>query len=141
MNIKLLRSFEIIGVLLLLLSIFLAFVGAELLHIPFASMDLVPFALGFSGILLFITGRSAIAYEKNKTRDQLIEEKDERVITINQITKSKSFDLMAILFPFSLLTLAMFGYMNKISFFFLAGLYLSCFIYYKYQFLITKKNM
>src|SRR5690625_7789711 len=102
-------------------------------------MDLVPLAVGFCGIFLFIISSLAIGYEKNKTREQQIEEKDERIISIHQIAKSKSFDLMAISFPFFLLALAMFGYMNKVSFFLLAGLYLICIVYFNYLLLLNKR--
>lgn len=140
-KIKLLRSLEIFGVLLLFLGIILGIVGAEVLKIPFYRIDLVPIAVGFCGILLFISASSAVGYEKNKTKEQQIQEKDERMITIYLMSKSKSFDWIAIIFPFSLLALAMFGYMNKVSFFFLAGLYLVSIVYYHYQLLMNNKNM
>lgn len=141
MKIKLLRSLELIGVLLLLFGISLGWVGAEILNIPFHRMDLIPIAIGFCGVLIFFTCGSSIKYEKNKTKLQQIEEKDERLVTINLIAKSKSFNLISIMFPFCLLTLAMFGYMNKISFFVLAGLYLTSIIYYQYHLILNKEKM
>lgn len=141
MKIRLLKSLEIVGVLLLLFGILLGFIGADVLHISFDRMDLVPIAFGFCGILLFIVCRYAIGYEKNKTNEQQIEEKDERMIMIYQKSKSKAFDLIAILLPFGLLALAMFGYMHKVSFFILTGIYLLCIIYFNYQLLINKKKM
>ncbi|WP_163580549.1 hypothetical protein [Gracilibacillus saliphilus] len=134
-------SLIIMGVLLTLSGIILRFVGAEVLKIPFVRMDLVPIAVSFCGILLFVMSGSAIIHEKYKTKRQHIEENDERNIIINQNAKSKAFDLMTTLFSFGLLALAMFGYMNKVSFFTLIGLFLICQVYWGYQFLTNTKKM
>lgn len=134
-------SLVIVGAFLSLLGIILGFVGAEVLHIPFVRMDLVPIAVGFCGVLLIVMGSSAIMYEKYKTPEQHIEENDERNITINQNAKSKAFDLMTVLFSFSLLALAMLGYMNKVSLFTLIGIFLICQVYFGYQFLTNAKKM
>jgi|SRR5690625_315910 len=134
-------SLVIVGAFLLLSGVFLGFIGAEILNIPFVRMDLVPIAVGFCGVLLIVMGGSSFMYEKYKTQEQLIEENDERNITINRIAKSKAFDLMTVLFSFSLLALAMFGYMNKVSFFTLTGIFLICQIYFGYQFLTNTKKL
>ncbi|MDQ0174598.1 hypothetical protein [Bacillus chungangensis] len=134
-------SLVIVGFLLLLSGIFLGFVGAEVLKIPFIRMDLVPIAVGFCGGLLFVMGGSTIMHEKYKTKEQHIKENDERNITIIQNAKSKTFDLMTILFSFGLLALAMFGYMNKVSFFSLIGLFFICQVYCGFQFLMYTKKM
>jgi len=134
-------SLVILGAILTLVGIYLGFVGAEILNIPFVRMDLVPIAIGFCGVLLVVSGGSAILYEKGKTREQLIMENDERNITINQHAKSKAFDLMTVLFSFALLALALFGYMNKVSFFTLTGIFLLSQIYFGYQFLMSNKTM
>ncbi|WP_106497319.1 hypothetical protein [Lentibacillus sp. Marseille-P4043] len=141
MNNKLLWSLVTIGVLLLLSGILLGVVGAEVLQIPFVRMDLVPIAIGFCGVLLLFSSGSAIIHEKYKTKEQRIEENDERNITINQNAKAKAFDLMTVLFSFGLLALAMFGYMNEVSFFSLAGLYLLCQIYRGYHFWLNTNKM
>jgi len=134
-------SSVIVGILLTLFGIILGIVGAEVLKIPFIRMDLVPIAFGFCGILLFAMGGSEIMHEKYKTKKQHIEENDERNIIINQNAKSKAFDLMTFLFSFGLLALAMFGYMNKVSFFTLIGLFLICQVYWGYHFLKNTKKM
>lgn len=134
-------SLVILGAILTLVGIYLGFVGAEILNIPFVRMDLVPIAIGFCGVLLVVSGGSAILYEKGKTREQLIMENDERNITINQHAKSKAFDLMTVLFSFAILALALFGYMNKVSFFTLTGIFLLSQIYFGYQFLMSNKTM
>lgn len=134
-------SLVILGAILTLVGIYLGFVGAEILNIPFVRMDLVPIAIGFCGVLLVVSGGSAILYEKGKTREQLIMENDERNITINQHAKSKAFDLMTVLFSFALLALALFGYMNKVSFFTLTGIFLLSQVYFGYQFLVGNKTM
>src|SRR5690625_7546767 len=100
MKIRLLRSLEIVGIFLLLFSFLLGFVGVEIVNISFNRMDLVHLAVGFCGILVFIVSSSAIGYEKNKTREQQIEEKDESIISIHQIAKYKTCDLIATSFHF-----------------------------------------
>lgn len=134
-------SLLIVGGLLTIAGIILGFVGAEVLNIPFVRMDLVPIAIGFCGVLLIVMGGSAVMHGKYKTQEQHIEENDERNITINQNAKSKAFDLMTVLLSFSLLALAMFGYMNKVSFFTLVGIFLLCQVYFGYQFIINTKKM
>ncbi|MDA1477600.1 hypothetical protein [Bacillus changyiensis] len=138
MNISYLRLLEIGGVFFMLSGVALGIVGAEVLNIPFARMDLVSFAVGFCGFLLLVLRSS---YEKNKTREQQIEEKDERVVFINQNSKSKAFDLLITILPLALLTLVMFGYMNKVSFFSLIGLYFISIVYYYYSIWKNKKIM
>lgn len=140
-KLKLNRFLVVAGLLLLGSSIVLSYSGAEVLNIPFVRMDLVPIAIGFCGSLLLIFGIIEILEEKYKTKEQHIEENDERNIVIAQTAKSKVFDLMVVLFSIGLLTLAMLGYMNKVSFFSLVGLYLVGMLYYRYQVLINKKVM
>lgn len=140
-KLKLNRFLVVAGLLLLGSGIVLGFIGAEVLNIPFVRMDLVPIAIGFCGSLLLIHGIIEISEEKYKTKEQHIEENDERNIMITQKAKSKVFDLMVVLFSIGLLTLAMLGYMNKVSFFSLVGLYLVGMLYYRYQVQINKKVM
>ncbi|MEQ6353547.1 hypothetical protein ABNX05_02850 [Lysinibacillus sp. M3] len=91
--------------------------------------------------MLLGMGFTKLLDEKNKTKEQLIEEKDERNIELSQNAKSKAFDLMINLFGFSLLALAMFGYMNEVSFFSLIALYFTCYAYYLYRLKINKEIM
>jgi len=121
------------GTLLILWGIILGIVGAEVLNISFVRMDLVPIAVGFCGVLLSFLGWAEIREEKNKTQEQQIEENDERNIKINENAKAKAFDLMSTLFGLGLLTLAMFGYLNRVSFFTLVGLLLISHIFRSYQ--------
>ncbi|MEY9979133.1 hypothetical protein [Lysinibacillus sp. RC79] len=138
---KLLWSVIIVGSLLIISGIILGVVGTEILNIPFIRMDLVPIGVGFCGVMLLGTGITKLVDEKNKTKEQLIEEKDERNIVISQNAKSKAFDLMIHLFGFGLLALAMFGYMNKVSFFSLIALYYTCYVYYLYCVKKNRENM
>ncbi|MGE7674481.1 hypothetical protein ACQKMV_13000 [Lysinibacillus sp. NPDC094403] len=138
---KLLWLAIIVGALLIISGIILGVVGAEILNIPFIRMDLVPIGVGFCGVMLISTGFTRMIDEKNKTKEQLIDENDERNIVISQNAKSKAFDLMINLFGFSLLALAIFGYMNKVSFFSLIALYYTCYGYYLYCVKINKANM
>ncbi|KOS60331.1 hypothetical protein FJQ98_11850 [Lysinibacillus agricola] len=80
---KLLWSIIIVGMLLLISAIILGVVGAEILNIPFIRMDLVPIGVGFCGVMLLGTGITQLVDEKNKTKEQLVEEHDERNITIS----------------------------------------------------------
>src|SRR5690625_5664204 len=91
-------SLVIVGAILTLVGIYLGFVGAEILNIPFVRMDLVPIAIGFCGVLLVVSGGSAILYVRGKKREKLLMENDERNITITQNMIYKEFDLMTVLF-------------------------------------------
>lgn len=82
-----------------------------------------------------------ILYEKNKTKQQRIEEKDERVMAIYQSAKAKTFNLMAVSIPFVLIGLALFGFMNKVSFFTLGGLYLIFIEYFAFQVIKNQEMM
>lgn len=135
------RSLEGLGIMLLILGVFLGFKGPEVLKVNFIRMDLVPFGIGFIGVLIFIAASSVVSYEKNKTKEQEIEEKDERMIQIQQQAKSKAFDILAGVFPIILLGLAILGYMSMVSFFILAGLYLLVVLIYYYQLRLNQKNM
>lgn len=68
-------------------------------------------------------------------------ESDERQVAINQKAKSKAFDLMLVSLSLSLLTLAMLGYMNVVSLFSLAGIYLICVVYFLYNLVKIEKEM
>ena len=131
----------LVGLFLIVSGIVLGIIGAEVLNIPFVRMDLVPIAIGFCGILLLLLGVLAISDRKYRTKEQYIEENDERNIVITQRAKSKAFDLMVPLFSLGLLTLALLGYMNEVSLFSLIGLYLIAMVYYVYQLVINKKVM
>ncbi|KOP80110.1 hypothetical protein AMS59_01475 [Lysinibacillus sp. FJAT-14745] len=131
----------IVGSLLIFSGIILGVVGAAILNIPFIRMDLVPIGVGFCGVMLLGMGITKLVDEKKTTKAQLIEENDARNIVIRQNAKSRAFDLMLHLFGFGLLVLAMFDYLNKVSFFSLLALYYSCYAYYLYCVQINKENM
>lgn len=134
-------SLIVVGSTLLGLGIFLAIVGAEILNISFIRMDLVPWGFGLIGSLLLILGLATILTEKHKTKEDIIEENDERLITINERSKSKAYDLMVVIIPLTLLGLAMFGYMNVVSFFLLATVYFVCYGYFVFHLLRNKAKM
>lgn len=139
-KVNILWSLEIVGGLLLILGIVLGFVGGEIVNIPFTNREFAPFALGFCGVILLISAGTGIQYEKTKTKEQEIEEKDERMNAIDQDAKSKAFDMMAILLPFVLLVLPLFGYLNQVAFFVLSGLYILSFGFYKFHLEKNKKE-
>jgi len=122
------------GIILVLLGIFLGFTDSSIFSkLQFVRVDLVPIAAAFLGGLLLIMGVIAIVEKKYKSEAQKIEENDERNIIINQKAKSKAFDLMLIALSLSLLTLAILGYMNVVSLFSIAGIYLICVVYFLYN--------
>ncbi|KAF0818859.1 hypothetical protein KIS4809_2150 [Bacillus sp. ZZV12-4809] len=131
----------ILGSFLLVSGIVLGAVGADVLNIPFDRLDLVPIAVGGCGFMLLFGGVMVILDNKYKTKEDIIEENDERNIVIKQKAKSKAFDLMVVMFCLGLLTLTLFGYMNEVSFFSLIGLYLLSVFYYGYQLVLNKKAM
>ncbi|WP_203362959.1 hypothetical protein [Bacillus sp. REN10] len=130
-----------VGLFLTVSGITLGVIGAEVLNIPFVKMDLVPITIGFWGSLLFIVGMISFFVEKYRNKEKSIVEKDERIKVIKQNAKSKAFNLMIILFSGGLLTLALLGYMNEVSFFSLIGLYFITLVYYVYQLWMNGKVM
>nr|WP_289037097.1 hypothetical protein [uncultured Allobacillus sp.] len=141
MNLKLFWSLEVIGGLLLMLGVVLGIVGVEELGVSIPQIDYAPFAIVFMGVFLIMIATVPIFYEKNKTKQQRIEEKDERVMAIYQSAKAKTFNLMAVSIPFVLIGLALFGFMNKVSFFTLGGLYLIFVEYYAFQVIKNEEMM
>ncbi|MED4287449.1 hypothetical protein P4678_30400 [Priestia megaterium] len=127
------------GIAMILLGILVTFPVAGEIRSKFIRPDLVSIAIIFTGVFLSFSGITAISTEKFKTKAQKIEEEDERNIKINQYAKSKAFDLMSFLFGMGLLFLALLGYMNKVSFFFLIGLYFVSYFYFWYQNWLIKK--
>lgn len=141
MNLKLFWSLEVIGGILLVLGLTLGFIGVEQLGISIPQEDYAPFAIGFMGVFLILIATISIIYEKNKTKQQRIEEKDERVTAIYHSAKVKTFNQMAISIPFVLIALALFGQLNKVSFFTLGGLYLIFVEYYAFQVIRNQETM
>lgn len=127
------------GIVLISFGIFATFPVANEIRSIFIRPDLVSIAIIFTGVLLTFSGVTSISSESFKTKVQKIEENDERNIKINQFAKSKAFDFMSILFGIGLLFLALLGYMNKVSFFFLIGLYFISYFYFLYQNWLIRK--
>lgn len=136
-----LTSLILSGAILILLGILSKIADFEFWGIPFIRLDLVPIAISFLGILLLVMGVSVTISEKYKTETHKILENDERQVAINQKAKSKAFDLMLVVFSLSLLTLAMLGYMNVVSLFSLAGIYLICVVYFLYNLVKIEKEI
>jgi len=136
---KALWTLIFIGFFLTLFGIIVIFPQSNVIRSVFIRPDLVSIATIFSGICLSFFGITTISNEKFKTKAQKIEENDERNIKINQYAKSKAFDLMSCLFGVGLLFLALLGYMNKVSFFFLIALYFISQLYFLYHNWLIKK--
>ncbi|MFB9973298.1 hypothetical protein FPQ10_05715 [Allobacillus sp. SKP2-8] len=133
MNLRLFWSLEVVGGLLVVLGAALGIIGIDKIGVTLPQGDYAAFAIVFMGVFLIMIATVPILYEKNKTKQQRIEEKDERVIAIYQTAKVKTFNLMAVSIPFVLIGLALFGFMNKVSFFTLGGLYLIFIEYFAFQ--------
>lgn len=129
------------GAFLIIAAVILYFIGVKTLNIEFIRNDLVPVAVGFLGLMLVIMSVTSIVENKNKTKAHIIEERDERNIVISQNAKAKAFDLMTILFALALLTLALLGSMNIVSFFTLVTIYLIGQIYSMYYHWLNSRRM
>ncbi|MFC4737174.1 hypothetical protein ACFO4L_11295 [Bacillus daqingensis] len=116
-------AISLTGIGLLLLAAVTANRGAEIIGVSFERMDLVPLGFTLLGFLVLLTGLSIPYDEKTKSTKQKIKDKDERVITIRRSAAEATFIYGAIAIPLALLGLAMFGYMNHVSFF---TLYIIC---------------
>ena len=141
MNLRLFWSLEVVGGLLLVLGVALGIVGVDKFDDTMPQCDYAVFAIVFMGVFLIMISTVPILYEKNKTKQQRIEEKDERVMAIYQSAKAKTFNLMAVSIPFVLIGLALFGFMNKVSFFTLGGLYLIFIEYFAFQVIKNQEMM
>ncbi|MGG4155077.1 hypothetical protein [Bacillus muralis] len=129
----------VVGSGLLIMGIVIELTQPKEIITAFIRPDLVSIGVLFSGVILAFIGFTEILDAKRKTKLQQIEENDERNIKMNEYAKSKAFDFMSSLFGIGLLLLVIFGYMNKVSFFFIAGLYFVVQIYYLYQQAVIKK--
>ncbi|QKS73059.1 hypothetical protein FLK61_41450 [Paenalkalicoccus suaedae] len=102
--------------------------------------DLVSIGVAFLGVSISTLALIKIAEEKSKSEKQRIEEEDERNVMINNMAKSKAFDLMIITFPIFLLTLTVMGYMSSVAFFSFVMLFLVYFFYSTYRLFILKSS-
>lgn len=89
MNLRLFWSLEVVGGLLLVLGVALGIVGVDKFDDTMPQGDYAVFAIVFMGVFLIMISTVPILYEKNKTKQQRIEEKDERVMAIYQSAKAK----------------------------------------------------
>lgn len=117
------RGLMILGAVLTFSGILLFTVPPTSLAAIFIRPDLVPFGVSFLGIMLLLTGWTEVFYKK--TRQQEIEEKDERNVAIVQGAMAAAFEAMNLLLGIALVTLAILGYMNHVSFFTLIICYLA----------------
>ena len=117
------RGLMILGAVLTFAGILLFTVQPPSLAAIFIRPDLVPFGVSFLGIMLLLTGWTEVFYKK--TRQEKIEEKDERNAAIVQGAMAAAFEAMNLLLGIALVTLAILGYMNHVSFFTLIICYLA----------------
>lgn len=117
------RGLMILGAVLTCAGILLFAVQPPSLAAIFIRPDLVPFGISFLGIMLLLTGWTEVFYKK--TRQEEIEEKDERNAAIVQGAMAAAFEAMNLLLGIALVTLAILGYMNHVSFFTLIICYLA----------------
>ena len=97
----------------------------------FIRADLAPFGIGFLGVMLLLTGGTELLCKK--TRREMIEEKDERSAAIHNAASAAAFEAMNLLLGTALVTLALLGYMNRVSFFTLIACYLFSNLIYAFR--------
>ena len=119
---RLYQILTVVGVCVMLLGIVLYFLAGRGWTIPLARPDLVPWGVSFLGIIMIICG-SAELFTK-KTKEEEINERDERNIALRNAAMATAFEVMNLFFGIGLVDLAMLGYMNRVSFFTLIILYL-----------------
>lgn len=76
MNLRLFWSLEVVGGLLLVLGVALGIVGVDKFDDTMPQGDYAVFAIVFMGVFLIMISTVPILYEKNKTKQQRIEEKE-----------------------------------------------------------------
>ena len=116
------RAITLLGAVFLAAGIALAFTAQDALAHVFIRADLAPFGIGFLGVMLLLTGGTELLCKK--TRREMIEENDERSAAIHNAASAAAFEAMNLLLGTALVTLALLGYMNRVSFFTLIGCYL-----------------
>lgn len=114
----------IIGAIILMIAVIIHCIGVEKLPFYVIRPDLFTFGIGFAGFLLLLMGIMEMISIKYKTSQQIIEESDERNIQINNQAATFAFNITTYLIGIGLITLALLGYMNKVSFFTLVLLFL-----------------
>lgn len=90
------------------------------ISINFIRPDLVVLGFGILGIMLIICGICTLALKVTKEIE--IEQNDERNIAIGNAAKATGYEVITVMFSLAILSLAMLGYMNKVSFFILIGI-------------------
>ena len=116
------RVITLLGAVFLAAGIALAFAGQDALSRVFIRPDLAPFGIGFLGVMLLLNGYTELCYKK--TRQEMIEENDERNTAIRHSAMAAAFEAMNLLLGLALVTLALLGYLHHVAFFTLIACYL-----------------
>lgn len=124
-DLKALRILAIYGSILscVLVVIGLCMILFEL-DFNFPNKESAPWGFLLIGALGFIIAIAPYMETKSKTKQQYIEENDERNILILQKSSTIAYGLVVGLSTCALLFLTMLGYMNKVSFFILISIIL-----------------
>ena len=128
---KIYRVITLLGAVFLAAGIALAFTAQDALAHVFIRADLAPFGIGFLGVMLLLNGYTELCYKK--TRQEMIEENDERNTAIRHSAMAAAFEAMNLLLVTALVTLALLGYMNRVSFFTLIACYLFSNLIYAFR--------
>lgn len=128
---KIYRVITLLGAVFLAAGIALAFTAQDALAHVFIRADLAPFGIGFLGVMLLLTGGTELLCKK--TRREMIEENDERSAAIRNAASATAFEAMNLLLGTALVTLALLGYMNRVSFFTLIACYLFSNLIYAFR--------
>lgn len=125
---KYLQWYAIIGGMLgfcvLLAGILMMIGGVEIFGLNFPNNDSAPWGFSMIGALILIITIAPFADSQTKTKKQKIEEKDERNIEIRNLSSFYSYGFLMGFGVLALLFLTMLGYMNTVSFFTLAGIFI-----------------
>ena len=119
---RLYQILTVVGVCVMLLGIVLYFLAGHGWSIPLARPDLAPWGVSFLGIIMIVCGSTELLTKK--TKEEEINERDERNIALHNAAMATAFEVMNLFFGIGLVALAMLGYMNLVSFFTLIILYL-----------------
>lgn len=116
------RALAALGAILFAAGLGLAFLPQFPWETLFIRPDLAPFGIGFLGVMLLLSGYTELCYKK--TRQEMIEENDERNIAIRHSAMAAAFEAMNLLLGLALVTLALLGYLHHVAFFTLIACYL-----------------
>lgn len=126
-----------IGVLMVLLGVMMNVFDLTLFGLSFPNIKSAPWGFILIGVLLIIVSIAPYVEEIHKTKQQRIEDHDERNLLILYRSSYYAFSFLMGFGGLILLFLTMLGYMNKVSFFVLCSVFILSYVI----FLIVQYNL